>query len=231
MKATLAKRHAELRRVFSCFLKVRTGPSYSAMFSRGITALSLILLVGGCRTLVQKPEALPFHSLYEPINDTEARRFLKEGIAYLETHYPPLDYPVREVELLLSKKNNDGKRYRIAEGFSKTEIINASQGIFAIYIAVPPSDPEFYPLLAHEIGHLKSPDLVDDWAMEGFCMLFSEMLCQHLGYDWSVWHKRYHAESKDPYAQAYHRAKARQAINTMRHDGKVSNPGMKPLDR
>ena len=60
--------------------------------------------------------------------------------------------------------------------------------------------------IAHEIGHLKQPSLVDDWAMEGFCMLFSKYLCGQLGHDWSIWERRLHADSDDPYARAYRRA-------------------------
>jgi len=201
------------RGFFLCFPKGMKDSCFAAMFSRWILSLALLLLLGACATLVEKPERVPFHSLYEPIEDTKAQNFLDDGIAYLKAHYAPLRYPVREVKLLLSKKNREGRRYRIAERFSKTETIDASQGRFAIYIAVPPSDPEFYPLLAHEIGHLKAPGLVDDWEMEGFCMVFSEKLCQHLGYDWSVWQERFYDDPKGPYARAYLQAKSKENTN------------------
>ena len=80
------------------------------------------------------------------------------------------------------------------------------RGVFAIYISVPPTHADFYPLLAHEIGHLKQPSLKDNWEMEGFCMMFSEALCLEMGKDWSLWRKRFREDLDDPYAQAYHAA-------------------------
>lgn len=172
-----------------------------------LSGILCLCFFAGCATVEEKPSDKPFHTLYRSIKDPEATRFLEAGIAYLEAHHGPLEYPIHEVELRFSFKNETGRSYRLAEGFSKTEIVDGPRGHFAIYLAVPPSDPEFYPLLAHEIGHLKKPSLVDDWAMEGFCMVFSEALCQHLGYDWSIWRKRFSPDSGDPYAKAYWSAK------------------------
>lgn len=80
-------------------------------------------------------------------------------------------------------------------------------GCFIIYLAVEEDDPEFYPLLAHEIGHLLAPERVDDREMEGFRIVFSEELCRHLGKDWSVWKDRFTRQSDDPYARACWQAK------------------------
>lgn len=168
--------------------------------------LSIACLVVGCPSLSKKPPAVPYHQLYQTIDEPKAQEFLKLGLQFLRRVHGPLEFSVNEVLLRYSKKNGNGFRYAIVEGFSLTEIVDAEAGIFAIYISVPPSHREFYLLLAHEIGHLKKPSLVDDWAMEGFCMLFSKYLCGQLGHDWSIWERRLHAESDDPYARAYHRA-------------------------
>ncbi|MBT4758420.1 MAG: hypothetical protein HOO08_08540 [Opitutae bacterium] len=169
-------------------------------------SLTVASVLGSCPALSKKPFAVPYHQLYQTIEDPEVLQFLNAGLQMLQRAHEPLEFSVNEILLLQSKKNERGHRYAIAEGFSLTEIVDAEAGIFAIYISVPPSHREFYPLLAHEIGHLKQPSLIDDWAMEGFCMLFSEDLCDQQGQDWSIWKRRLHADSDDPYARAYHRA-------------------------
>jgi hypothetical protein len=168
--------------------------------------LSIACLVVGCPSLSRKPASVPYHQLYQTIDEPEVQQFLKAGLQLLQRAHGPLEFSVNEVLLRHSKKNGNGFRYAIVEGFSLTEIVDAEAGIFAIYISVPPNHREFYLLLAHEIGHLKQPSLVDDWAMEGFCMLFSKYLCGQLGHDWSIWERRLHADSDDPYARAYHQA-------------------------
>lgn len=165
-----------------------------------------VLLGSGCQTREPRPDGVPFHSLYQEIDSAEAAAFLSAGLKILERDHAPLEYPVRKVLLRRSEPNSLGEKYRIASHFSLTEIVDADAGVFAIYIAVPESDLEFYPLLAHEIGHLKQPSLRDDWEMEGFCMVFSEALCLELGKDWSVWTRRFSENEADPYGRAYRRA-------------------------
>ncbi|MGZ0654344.1 hypothetical protein ACWPKO_18070 [Coraliomargarita sp. W4R53] len=156
---------------------------------------------------MSRPDSVPFHTLYVPIESAEAAAFVAAGLDLLRREYAPLEFPVREVWLRYSETNTFGKAYKVAEHFSLTEVVDAEAGVFAIYIAVPVNDDEFYPLLAHEIGHLQQPSLRDDWGMEGFCMVFSEKLCALQGKDWSVWTKRFANNSKDPYARAYQRAR------------------------
>lgn len=169
-------------------------------------SLMIACLLVGCPVLSKKPLAVPYHQLYQTIADPEVQLFLNAGLQLLRRVHGPLEFSVNEVLLRHSKKNGNGYHYAIAEGFSLTEIVDAEAGIFAIYISVPPSHREFYPLLAHEIGHLKHPSLIEDWEMEGFCMLFSEDLCGQQGQDWSIWKLRLCADSDDPYARAYHQA-------------------------
>lgn len=175
--------------------------------------LAALILLSGCQTRMVRPDSVPFHTLYQPIHSAEAEAFLAAGLTMLRQGHSPLEFPVREVLLRHSQTNQQGSRYQVAEHFSLTEIVDAQAGIFTIYIAVPPEHEEFYPLLAHEIGHLKQPSLKDDWPMEGFCMVFSEQLCAAQGKDWSVWTKRFAEDPKDPYARAYQRALANDSIN------------------
>jgi len=170
----------------------------------------LIASIGsiGCQTRASRPDSVPFHTLYAPIESAEAAVFVAAGLDLLRREHAPLEFPVREVLLRYSDTNALGKTYKVAEHFSLTEIVDAQAGIFAIYIAVPPEHAEFYPLLAHEIGHLRQPSLKDDWPMEGFCMVFSEKLCAAQGKDWSIWTKRFADDPQDPYARAYRRALA-----------------------
>lgn len=169
--------------------------------------LCSVFFLFGCIALEEKPAHIPYLTLYQEIDDPEALRFLEQGLTYLRQHHAPLASPISEVHLRHSRKNATGGHYAIAQGFSKTEILDHERGVCVIYIGVPPGDREFYPLLAHEIGHLKDPSQVEDWAMEGFCMVFSEALCAHLGADWSAWRQRFIKSSEDPYAKAYWEAR------------------------
>jgi hypothetical protein len=104
------------------------------------------------------------------------------------------------------RKMRKGTANPSPEASRSRNFIDAQAGVCAIYISVLPSHAEFYLLLAHEIGHLQRPSLVDDWEMEGFCMVLSEDLCRQQGKDWSLWERRFREDSKDPYARAYRSA-------------------------
>ena len=165
-----------------------------------------VLFLFGCTHLATKPDSIPYYSLYVQIEAPEAQAFLESGLAALQRDHGPLEFPVNKVLVRHSKRNEVGRGYNIAEGFSLTEIVDAEAGVFVIYISVTPMHAEFYPLLAHEIYHLKQPSLENDWEMEGLCMLFSETFCREQGKDWSLWEQRFHADSTDPYARAYQAA-------------------------
>ncbi len=166
----------------------------------------VLLMSTSCQTVVDKPSQVPFHACYQEITDPAAHTFVEEALALLKDQYGGPRQPIQRVRLFHSKRNLTGKRYRLAEGFSKTTMTNSGQ--VAIYIEVRPGDKEFYPLLGHECGHLLDPEVVGDWEMEGFCMVFSEKLCDRMGHSWEVWRKRFSPRSSDPYARAYWKAKS-----------------------
>jgi hypothetical protein len=173
---------------------------------RGLHCIFTCLLLCGCQTLVEKPGDVPFKDCYQEINDPEAHAFVQAGIELLHEKQGGPRRPIVTIHLRLSKRNEAGRAYRLAEGFSRTEM--PGEGEVVIYIAVPPGDPEFYPLLGHECGHLLDPSVQNDWQMEGFCMVFSEALCARTGHSWEVWRRRFGRNSKDPYAIAYWNALA-----------------------
>jgi hypothetical protein len=164
-------------------------------------AACLLLLFCGCHTLIDKPASVPFKDCYEEITDPEAHAFVQVGLELLREKYEGPRRSIETVHLRISKRNAAGRAYKLAEGFSRTELL--PNGEVVIYIAVRPGAPEFYPLLGHECGHLLDPSIIDDWQMEGFCMVFSEELCARTGHSWKVWKKRFKRTSSDPYARAY----------------------------
>jgi len=168
-------------------------------------SVCLLLLFCGCQTLLEKPASTPFKECYEEIVDPEAQAFVQAGLGLLREKQEGPRHPIKIIHLRISKRNTTGRAYRLAEGFSRTEIL--TDGEIVIYVAVPLGDPEFYPLLGHECGHLLDPSIRDDWQMEGFCMVFSEELCERTGHSWEAWHRRFNRESSDPYAKAYWAAK------------------------
>ena len=97
--------------------------------------LSIACLLVGCASLPEKPAAVPYHQLYQVIDDPEVQQFLGAGLQMLQRAHEPLEFSVNEILLLQSKKNGRGHRYAIAEGFSLTEIVDAEAGIFPISCA------------------------------------------------------------------------------------------------
>lgn len=168
------------------------------------SAALILLLLTGCQSLREKPAALPFHECYQEITDPDALEFVQQALDLLNEKYGGPSRPIHTIHLRLAERNQTGRAYRLAEHFSKTEWI--SPGTVAMYIEVPPGNKEFYPLLGHECGHLLDPSIVNDWQMEGFCMRFSEEICNRTGRSWTVWKRRFTRKSSDPYAKAYWKA-------------------------
>jgi hypothetical protein len=162
-------------------------------------------LLTGCQVLIRKPDDVLFHECYVTVDDSAALEFVQEALEVLDEEHGGPRLPVETVHLRVSQRNATGRQYRLAEKFSKTELV--APGEIAIYIAVPPGYEEFYPMLGHECGHLLDPTVIDDWDMEGFCMVFSEKICKRTGRSWEAWRRRYPRDSADPYAKAYWQAR------------------------
>jgi hypothetical protein len=146
---------------------------------RGIIALfGILFLFSGCATRIKKPPEILWSSCYQPIEDPQAQEFMKSGIAFLAAEHGVSDLSLNEVLLRYSMKSPAARAYRIGEYFSRTEIIDADNGIFCIYLSVPPGHERFYYLLGHEIAHLLHPMRIDDPEMERFCNEFSRRLCE-----------------------------------------------------
>ena len=149
---------------------------------KGVPVLAGILfLFSGCATLVEKPPEILWHQCYQAIEDRQAQEFLQAGIASLKAEYGAPDLAINEVMLRYSKKDSSAHSYRIAEYFSRTELVDSNKGVFCIYIGVPPDREQFYYLLGHEIAHLQHPTRIDDPEMERFCNEFSRRLCEKEG--------------------------------------------------
>lgn len=144
----------------------------------GLLWIGFLFLFSGCTTLVEKPPEVAWHQCYRPVSDAAAHDFLKAGLVYLKSRYGRPDIPVNKVLLRYSQKSETARAYLIDENFSRTEIVDAAEGVFCIYIGVPPDHDRFYYLLGHEIGHLQYPRRVDDPKMEQFCNEFSGELCE-----------------------------------------------------
>ena len=166
------------------------------------SGLILYIFLSACTPLLNSPPPVPWQEAYQPLNDPAAEAFIHSGLAQAEAEFGPSAFPVKKVLLRRSKKRASVQNYALAENFSLTEAVEKKKGVFAIYIGVDPSDPEYYPMLGHECAHLLNP-FIFDWYMEGFATVFSEEICNKTGHDWSVWKKRFKKNRHEPYACSY----------------------------
>ena len=172
-------------------------------FKRKMLCLFLGLIVAtGCTKLSSEKPPGPWHAAYQPINDTESEQFVKNALAEATKQFGAPAIPVKQVLLRRSKKSSTAEGYRVAEDFSLTECVDATNGVFAIYLAVDPTHPDYFPLLGHECTHLINADIFD-WYMEGIATRFSEQICAEAGKPWGDWAKRFGKTRRDPYALSY----------------------------
>jgi hypothetical protein len=167
--------------------------------------LPLLFLLGGlsgCVHFSESPPPGPWHTAYQPIADPESDAFILQALEMAKAQYGQPVIPVKKVLLRRSKKTNEARCYRIAENFSLTECVDATNGLFVIYLSVDPKHKDYFPLLAHECAHLLNPYLFD-WYMEGFATLFSEYACSKTGKDWSNWQRRFAKSRRKPYSLSY----------------------------
>jgi hypothetical protein len=169
----------------------------------GVLCLFLFLLaLSGCMQLsVGKPPG-PWHEAYQPIEDAESEAFIAQALEQAIAQFGQPAIPVGQVILRRSKKLPEARRYRIAEDFSLTECVDSTNGVFAIYLAVDPDHPNYFPLLGHECAHLLNPRIID-WYMEGIATLFSEQVCAETGRPWGDWERHFNRSRRAPYALSY----------------------------
>lgn len=144
----------------------------------------------------------PWHEAYEPIDDVESQIFIKFALEEATKQFGAPAIPVNSVILRRSRKLPEARGYRIAEDFSLTECVDTTNGVFAIYLAVDPGHPNYYPLLGHECAHLVEPRVLD-WYMEGLATCFSEQICEDAEHSWGDWERHFNRSRRDPYALSY----------------------------
>lgn len=170
---------------------------------RKVLCLFLLLsTLSGCvRLSVDKPPG-PWHEVYQSIRDAESEAFVARVFDQAMVQFGAPAIPVEQILLRRSKKTAEAQCYRIAENFSLTECVDSTNGVFAIYLAVDPGHPNYYPLLGHECAHLLNPYILD-WYMEGLATLFSEQVCRENHQPWGNWARHFSRSRRDPYALSY----------------------------
>lgn len=171
------------------------------------TVCLTLLLTGlagcmGCMHLSDGKPPGPWYEAYEPITDPESAAFVFQALEKATAQFGAPVVPVNKVMLRRSKKVAEARGYRIGEDFSLTECLDATNGVFVIYLAVDPGHPNYFPLLAHECVHLLNPFVID-WYMEGIATAFSEQMCAETGREWGDWKRHFMRTRRDPYALSY----------------------------
>ena len=164
--------------------------------------LFLSLALSGCMSLSNGRPPGPWHDAYEPIEDPDSEIFLAEVLDLARAEFGEPAIPINKILLRRSRKTAEARRYRIGEDFSLTECVDATNGLFVVYIGVDPGHSNYYALLAHESVHLLNP-LITDWYMEGIATVFSEQACASMGEAWGDWKRHFLKSRRDPYALSY----------------------------
>jgi hypothetical protein len=144
----------------------------------------------------------PWYEAYEPITDPEAETFLFQALEAAKLQFGEPVVPVNKVILRRSRKTEAARKYRIGENFSMTRCIDATNGIFVVYIGVDQDHENYYPLLGHECAHLINARITD-WYMEGMATVFSEQICATTGKKWGNWKRHFMRSRKDAYGLSY----------------------------
>ena len=170
---------------------------------RSLLCLSLLLIASsGCLRLSDGTPPGPWHEAYQSIDHPESETFIALALEKAVAQFGEPVIPVNQVILLRSRKTPEARRYRLGEDFSLTSCVDSTNGVFAIYLAVDPGHPNYFPLLAHECAHLINPRIFD-WYMEGMATLFSEQRCKETGRPWGNWERHFNRSRREPYALSY----------------------------
>jgi len=144
----------------------------------------------------------PLYDAYMPINDLESRTFVFQALEKAVAEFGEPVIPVKTVYLRRSRKTKEAQSYRLPWGFSLTQCVDPSNGVFVIYMEVAPGHRNYYALLGHECTHLLD-SRITDWYMEGVATVFSEQVCADLGKKWGSWKRRFGRSRQEPYALSY----------------------------
>ncbi len=170
--------------------------------------LFLCLFLAGCTGFSTRPPG-PWCDVYQSIRDSDSHAFVSEVLAVAVDEFGEPEHPVRQVLLRRSLRNDEFKKYRVREGFSLTECVDAANGLYVIYMGMGPEEPDYSAFLAHECAHLLNPRITE-WYMEGIATLFSEQVCEAMGIDWSQLRSHFMRDEREPYALSYRMMKALQ---------------------
>ena len=127
---------------------------------------------------------------YPSLDDVETQAFLQQGLAYAIELYGAPRIPVNRVWL----------RFRPSQPF--TNITDAQEGFFTIFLSRSKDEYAFYGQLAHEIPHLLNAYLYDAYA-EGLNTVFAEKMLRRNNMGWSGWEEYYRKHNDPFYAATY----------------------------
>jgi hypothetical protein len=148
------------------------------------------LLFSGAQT-----SATEYFSKYQALDDPRARVFLDEALKDAIAFLGQPTIPVRLVHLRLSTPSDPKANLR--RGFQLTELVDAQNGVFAIYLSHRTGEYAFDGQLAHEVAHLLNARIYDCY-VEGLNTVFAERFLTKKGIAWSGW-SRYLRDGSDPF--------------------------------
>lgn len=126
----------------------------------------------------------PWYSRYEPIKDPRAEKFVAEALSGAIDFLGEPAVPVRKIYLRSSIPLDP--QAGLKSKFVLTEQVDASEGVFAIYLSRAPEEYAFYGQLAHEVAHLLNARLYDCY-VEGLNTVFAERFLKTRHSDWTGW--------------------------------------------
>lgn len=141
-----------------------------------------------------------WYNHYESLETPQTIQLLEEGLKQAAEFLGMPAIKINKVHLRLSTPKD--KLAKIKRNFALTEINDAENGIYTIYLNRRPSEYAFHGQLGHEIAHLINPHIHDAY-MEGLCTLFSEIFVKKNNLDWSGWEQYYRQNNEQLYSKTY----------------------------
>ncbi len=159
---------------------------------RIVLPLLLTLLLSAAAYSDPQPGSNPGESFgpYPSIDDAETQAFVRQGLAYAIALYGEPWMPVNRVLV----------KYKPSQAF--TQVTDAPNGIFTIFLSRRKDEYAFHGQLAHEIAHLLNAQVFDAYA-EGLNTVFAEQMLKRAGKDWRSWEAHYRKHGDPFYAATY----------------------------